>query len=64
MQPARIKVGPAPPVAQHDQPVEAAIDNNDRVAAVPQRKNDEGQVDEERTAAPVSWHVSAESEWH
>ena len=60
MQPASscIKVGPAPPVAQHDQPAKTTVQNSDSEVAAPQRKDDEGQVDEERTAAPVSWHVS------
>ena len=53
MQPAptttsSIKVAPAPPVAQHDQPAE----RSDSEAAVPQPK-DAGQVDEERSGDPV-----------
>ena len=52
MQPAptasSIKVAPAPPVAQRDQPAE----RSDSEAAVPQRK-DAGHVDAERPGAPV-----------
>ena len=53
MQPAPIiKVAPAPPVAQRDQPAEATAERSDSEAAMPQRK-DAGQVDEDRPGTPV-----------
>ena len=57
MQPAAtsIKVAPAPPVAQREHSDSKATgEHSDSNAAVSQRKDGGGQVDEERTGAPVS----------